>query len=237
MKSYISIYPTLLKPTAGLILLLVFLLFLSGKHDKANTHKSITHAATETTLERLLHGNERFFHLQPVHPDEDSVRLHDAAIAQHPVAVVVCCSDSRVSPELIFDEGIGDLFVVRTAGNIMGGLEIGSIEYAVEHLNVQLIVVMGHENCGAVKAFVEGGIAPGHVKDITDSLQQEDEIKAVPVNNSNRLDDCVKANVLHGIKQLYTQSGIIREKTAKKALQIVGARYDLNDLKVSIIKQ
>jgi len=116
-------------------------------------------------------------------------------------------------------------------------VEIGSIEYAVEHLGVKLIVVMGHENCGAVKAFIEGGEAPSHIKDIIDSLKKEAEIKAIPITDSNRLDDCVKANVLHGIKQLQTQSTIIQDKLGKGELQIVGARYDLDDFKITIIKQ
>ena len=194
-------------------------------------------AALQTPFEKLFEGNNRFSHLHPIHPDEDLQHLRDAAKEQHPFAVVVCCSDSRVSPELIFDQGVGDIFVIRTAGNIIGGVEIGSVEYAVEHLGVKLIVIMGHENCGAVKAFAESGEAPGHIKDIVDSLKQEAEIKAISINDINRLDNCVKANVLHVINQLQTQSTIINKKLEKKELQILGARYDLDDLKVTIVKQ
>jgi len=193
--------------------------------------------ALQTSFGKLINGNNRFSHLRPVHPNEDLQHLRDAAKEQHPFAVVVCCADSRVSPELIFDQGMGDLFVIRTAGHILGGLEIGSIEYAVEHLAVKLIVVMGHENCGAVKAFIEKSETPGHIKDIVDSLKQEKEISAIPENAINRLDDCVKANVVHGINQLKTQSAIIREKLEKGELQVVGVRYDLDDFKISTIDQ
>lgn len=223
-------------PIVKVVISFSLLVVWMGCHQNPSK-KVLTNAPTETTLQRLLKGNERFSFLKPIHPDEDMKRLQDAAKEQHPFAVVVCCSDSRVSPELVFDQGVGDLFVIRTAGNIIGGVEIGSIEYAVEHLGVKLIVVMGHENCGAVKAFIEGGEAPSHIKDIIDSLKQEAEIKAIPITDSNRLDDCVKANVLHGIKQLQTQSTIIQEKIENKELQVVGARYDLDDLKVTIIKQ
>lgn len=197
----------------------------------------ISKADNESPYAKLVSGNEHFHHLKPVHPDVDLQHLKEASKSQHPFAVIVCCSDSRVSPELIFDQGVGDLFVIRTAGNMIGSLELGSIEYAVEHLGVKLIVVMGHENCGAIKAFVEGEEAPGHIKDIIDSLKGESEIKAIPLTDKNRLDECVIANVQHGIKQLKTQSNIIHEKLEKGELKLIGARYDLDDFTVSFTKQ
>jgi carbonic anhydrase len=214
---------------------LVLFVFASCKQHHSDIKLPTT--ADTNFLQKLIDGNNRFASLKSVHPDADLQHMNDAAKAQHPFAVVVCCSDSRLSPELIFDQGIGDLFVIRTAGNIISNIEMGSIEYAVEHLEAKLIVVMGHENCGAVKAFVEGGEAPGHIKDIVDSLKEEAEIKNVPIADVNRLDDCVRANVMHGVQQLQTQSLIIKEKLEKQALQIVGARYDLHDFKVAIIKQ
>lgn len=194
-------------------------------------------ATLETSLQKLAAGNSRFSHHHPVHPDEDTKRMVAISKEQHPFAAVICCSDSRVPPELLFDQGFGDLFVIRTAGNIIGGVEIGSIEYAVEHLGVKLIIVMGHENCGAVKAFIAGGEAPGHIKEIVDSLKNEQEIIKIPLTDVNRLDDCVIANVWHGVKELQTESSIIREKIEKKELQIVAARYDLDDFKVTLLKQ
>jgi len=214
--------------------LLLFVFSSCHREKKNDLSKSETN---HTPLEKLVAGNARFSHLKPEHPDEDEPRLIEASKEQKPFAVIVSCSDSRVSPELVFDQGVGDLFVIRTAGNMIGDLELGSIEYAVEHLGVKLVVVMGHENCGAVKAFIEGGEAPGHIKAIIDSLTKEAEIKAIPVTDVNRLDDCVKANVQHGIKQLKTQSGIIREKMEKGELQLVSARYDLHDYTVTFNKE
>lgn len=205
-----------------------------GQHERTSGPAD---SVLRTPLEKLLEGNNHFAHLKPVHPDEDLRHLQDAAKEQHPFAVIVCCSDSRVSPELIFDQGIGDLFVIRTAGNIIGGIEIGSIEYAVEHLKVKLVVIMGHENCGAIKAFVEGNEAPGHIKDIVDSIKKEPEIEAIPMGDNNRLDDCVTANILHGVKQLQVQSAIIQDKLQRRELEILGARYDLDDFKVEFLNQ
>lgn len=216
-------------------LLFIFIVFFSCQQNTSD--KQIASVTPETTLQKLINGNKRFSLLKPTHPHETIEQLQDAAKGQHPFAVILCCSDSRVSPELVFDEGIGDLFVIRTAGNIIGGLEIGSIEYAVEHLGVKLIVVMGHENCGAIKAFTEGGEITGHIKEIVDSIKMEAEIKAIPINDANRLDDCVKANVHHGIKQLIMQSGLIREKVKSKQLDLVGLRYDLDDFTVTILNQ
>lgn len=214
-----------------LSLILVAGLFLSGcKNEQQPIVK-----ADETPLEKLLSGNQRFASFHPVHPDETASRLKEIANAQHPFAAIVCCSDSRVPPELLFDQGLGDVFVIRTAGNVISGVEMGSIEYAVEHLGVKLVMVLGHEKCGAVKAFVDGGEAPGHIKDIVDSIGEEEEIKAVAKDDKNRLDDCVKANVLHGVHQLETQSDILKEKEHKHELKIVGARYDLDEGKVSLV--
>jgi carbonic anhydrase len=192
-------------------------------------------ANSNAPLEKLLKGNQRFASFHPVHPDETANRRKEISTAQHPFAAIVCCSDSRVPPELLFDQGLGDVFVIRTAGNVISGVELGSIEYAVEHLGVKLVMVLGHEKCGAVKAFVDGEEASGHIKDIVDSIKEEEEIQAVAKDNSNRLDDCVKANVLHGVHQLETQSEIIKEKEHKHELQIVGARYDLDDGKVNLV--
>lgn len=125
----------------------LLLLFASGCTQISNINL-IAASKEENPYVRLLNGNERFSHLKSTHPHEDLRRLKELSEEQHPFALVVCCSDSRVSPKLIFDQGMGDLFVIRTAGNIIGSLEMGSIEYAVEHLSVKLVLLMGHEKCG-----------------------------------------------------------------------------------------
>ena len=156
---------------------------------------------------------------------------------QHPIAAIVCCSDSRVPPEIIFDQGLGDLFVIRTAGNLLGGLEIGSIEYAVEHLGVRQVLVLGHKECGALKAFTEGKEVPGHIRDIVDSIKMEQEIRQIPPGDKNRLDVCIRANILHGIHQLQSQSTIIAEKIRTKEVQVFGAIYDLEKGLVQLVSE
>src|SRR6478736_4693898 len=104
-------------------------------------------------LQKLEEGNKRFASGKPIHPDETLERLRELKKGQHPFATIISCSDSRVPAELVFDQGLGDIFSIRTAGNVMGDYELGSIEYAVEHLDCKLIVVMGHENCGAIQAY------------------------------------------------------------------------------------
>lgn len=201
-------------------------------------HKMNQPAVIENnTLEKLLQGNNRFATAHPLHPDESRQRIGEIAKGQHPFAVVISCSDSRVPPELIFDQGLGDLFVIRTAGNLVGGLEIGSVEYAVEHLEVPLIVVLGHEQCGAIKAFVEGIEAPGHIKDIVDSIKAEAEICAIAKDDKDRLAHCIDANLRHVTLQLQLQSTIIREKMEKGELRIAMARYDLEKGEVTLLKQ
>lgn len=180
-------------------------------------------AKTGTAIEQLLEGNRRFASMQQLHPHETKQRVVEISEAQHPFAAVICCSDSRVPPEIIFDQGLGDLFVVRTAGNLMGGLEIGSIEYAVEHLGVKQVLVMGHKECGAIKAFTEGSEVTGHIKEIVDSIKGEQEIRQLPLNDKHLLDDCTRANILHGIHQLKLQSTLLLNKINKGELRLYGA--------------
>lgn len=187
-------------------------------------------------LTDLMEGNKRFASHHATHPHSSGERMKSLEAGQHPPIAVICCSDSRVPPEIVFDQGLGDMFVVRTAGNLLGGLEIGSIEYAVEHLGVTEILVMGHRECGAVKAFISGGSTPGHIRDIVDSIRAEQEISLIPANDKNLLNDCIQANILHGIHQLKNQSEMITEKIREGKLQIHGACYDLSKGRVEIIK-
>ena len=126
----------------------------------------------DEALERLQEGNARFVSGQVRHPRADIVRLKDtSANGQHPFAVLISCSDSRVPPEILFDQGVGDLFVIRVAGNVADAHEIGSVEYALEHLGVQLVVVLGHTGCGAVTAAASGGDIHGGIASIIESIR------------------------------------------------------------------
>lgn len=181
------------------------------------------------TYIRLMEGNKRFAEGHPRHPDESPEHRRKMAEGQKPFAVVVTCSDSRLSPELIFDQGIGDLFVIRTAGNLLSDMEIGSIEYAVEHLNVNTILVMGHEECGAIKALLSEEEFHSYVKIIIDSLKSEKEIQHAL--NHHDLAYAIKANVVHQVKTLQHSFESFRNSSLDPII-IKGVVYSLDDGRV-----
>jgi carbonic anhydrase len=125
----------------------------------------------DEALNRLKAGNESFAKSKMSPEKPVAARRAETAQTQHPFAIIVGCADSRTSPEILFEQSIGDLFVVRTAGNLVDDYALGSIEYAVEHLGARLIVVLGHQRCGAVSAALGGGSAPGHVNSLVRDIQ------------------------------------------------------------------
>ncbi|GAA2190167.1 carbonic anhydrase [Micromonospora lupini] len=188
-------------------------------------------------LRRLLAGNHRFTAGHGRHPHQSLDDLHRLAAGQHPFAVTVGCADSRVAPEVLFDQGLGDLFDNRVAGNIVDDLLLGSAEFAVEEFGSLLIVVLGHERCGAITATIDairtGGTAPGHIGAIVDSLRPVVE----PVLNQpgDPVENAVRANIAAQVRALQTRSPIIAEKVRQGALRVVGARYDLDNGRVSLV--
>lgn len=190
-----------------------------------------------TPLQRLVAGNERFASFHPLHPDQTRQKLHDLEKGQHPFAAIVSCSDSRVPPELVFDQGLGDLFVIRTAGNVIGDFELGSIEYAVEHLGVQLVVVMGHEECGAIKAFLESDEheVEGHICHIVEAIREETEEQTILATVGKKTDPAVRANIRHGVTQIARSAPILAEKINNNKLRVVGAIYSIDDGKVEFL--
>jgi carbonic anhydrase len=185
-------------------------------------------------LEKLVKGNQRFINHKAIKPHQDENYLNSIETQQNPFAVIVSCSDSRVSPSLIFDQGFGDLFIIRNAGNLIDNLELGSIEYAVNHLNVELIVVLGHTNCGAMQAFMKHPYyhEQNHIKDIIDYIKNESEIQSLDIVDKNNLNKIITANVNHGVKT------INKDKTLNfknKKTKIVGAIYDLKTRKVTFV--
>jgi carbonic anhydrase len=196
----------------------------------------------EQLMDYLLEGNKRFAEDHPLHPDQTLDRLRELNRGQHPVAAVVSCSDSRVPPELIFDQGLGDLFVIRNAGNIVGDYEIGSLEYAIEVLEVPLIIILGHTNCGAIGAFVDHDHDHSHVyseyiQKIIDFIDAEEEEKALPRDIPNFFEKAVEANVLHGVHTIKKTIPNVDSLIQQKKLRIVGAVYDLETGKVNILKE
>jgi carbonic anhydrase len=133
-----------------------------------HTTPSVT---ADDALSRLKTGNERFANSKVSAGKPVAARRAETAQTQHPFAIIVACADSRTAPEIVFDQNIGDLFVVRTAGNLVDDYALGSIEYGVEHLGVSLIVVLGHERCGAVTAALASDSAPGHINALVRDIQ------------------------------------------------------------------
>lgn len=183
-------------------------------------------------LGRLIEGNQRFALGKSVHPDQSTMRVHDLAGSQHPFAVVVCCSDSRVSPEIVFDEGLGDLFVVRVAGNIADDAVIGSIEYAVEHLGVPLVLVMGHEKCGAVTAAVKGN-KEAHLRTLVKAIGPV--VPSAEKLPGDRVENAVRLNALRVADQLGTNRPILKKRVDEGKVTIVSGYYSLDTGLVEII--
>jgi carbonic anhydrase len=184
----------------------------------------------------LKEGNERFVAGQPEHPSqgiEDRARLTEA---QKPTAVLFGCGDSRVAAELIFDQGLGDMFVVRTAGHVIDSAVLGSIEYAVGVLNVPLIAVLGHDSCGAVKATLnaldEGDIPGGYIRDIVERVMPS--ILLGRRDGLTRVDEFEARHVAETGAQLLARSTLIADRVESGTLAIVGLTYHLADGRVAL---
>ncbi len=188
----------------------------------------------EEALRRLIEGNQRYVAGTPSHPDQTNQRRAELAGGQTPFAVVLTCSDSRVAPELFFDQGLGDLFVIRNAGNVLDDHVLGTMEYAVEHLHVGLIVVVGHAKCGAVSAAVAGGEVPGHIRSLVESIEPAlEEAKNEP---GDKVDNGVRANALRTAGILPRVEPILKAAAQAGKLTVVAARYDLASGQVEILK-
>ncbi|WP_163748181.1 carbonic anhydrase [Mycolicibacterium helvum] len=189
-----------------------------------------------TAWKALKEGNERFVAGRPEHPSqgiEDRARL---AGEQRPTAVVFGCADSRVAAEIIFDQGLGDMFVVRTAGHVIDSAVLGSIEYAVGVLNVPLIAVLGHDSCGAVKATLsaldEGAVPGGYIRDLVERVTPS--ILLGRRDGLTRVDEFEARHVIETGTQLLGRSVLIAERVAAGSLAIVGLTYHLADGKVAL---
>lgn len=189
---------------------------------------SFAQSAADISLQKLIDGNKRYSSGKLSHNNQSAQRRSEVASKQKPFAIILTCSDSRVPPEIIFDQGIGDLFVIRTAGNVVDNVAIGSIEYAAEHLEVPLLVVLGHERCGAVDATLKGGEIKGYIKSIASIISRAVD-KVSGKNSSEKLDKAVVQNVKNVVDELSTSKPILEELVHEKKLKVIGARYDLDD--------
>ncbi len=192
----------------------------------------MTHA--KEALERLLEGNARFAQTHSTHPRLEPDRRARLLEGQQPFAVILGCSDSRVPPELIFDQGLGDLFVVRTAGHVLGRAVLESVEYAVSHLETALVLVLAHSDCGAVKAAVSGRDAPHEpmsllVSEILPAVEEASALPGDPVNNAARIHARRTADLLRA------EYHVMKEMERSDRGAAVPAFYDLDSGRVELL--
>lgn len=178
-------------------------------------------------LKLLLDGNQRFVQYKRQYPHQSLAHLQLVAKAQYPFAAILGCADSRVPAEIIFDQGLGDLFVVRVAGNVVSDMTIGSLEYATAVLGTQLIVVLGHTKCGAVAAAIKNETLPGKIGYVVEAIE--------PAFTNLTSTDAVIANVQYQAKKLQQNSTILANLLQTGKLIIVGACYDIDTGKVNLI--
>jgi carbonic anhydrase len=201
------------------------------------SHAAPAAPSPDAVLQELQNGNARFAAGKPSHPNGSAARRKKLVEGQNPKAVILGCADSRVPPELVFDEGLGDLFVVRVAGNVAGPVDVGSVEYAAEHLGVPVVVVLGHHSCGAVKATVDtGGKAEGNIGAIVGEIAPSvEQAKAAP-GKGGVVHDAVHLNATRVASTLTERSPVLAELVKEGKLKIVSAVYDLDSGKVEFQK-
>ncbi len=191
------------------------------------------HAADQVSpakaLQMLKDGNERYASGEPTYPHQDAETRKSLTASQHPFAVVLSCVDSRVPPEIVFDRGLGDMLVIRTAGHVVDDASLGSIEFGVGVLKSPLLVVLGHESCGAVKASItavdEQSPLSGAIQSLAEAIKPA--VNKTRGTKGDRTAETIDANVHHVMEQL-KQSDIIRQALESGALKIVGGVYDLD---------
>lgn len=187
----------------------------------------------DIALHKLVEGNERFVDYQMKHPNEQKSRREKLLTAQHPFAIILTCSDSRVPPELIFDQGLGDLFVIRNAGNVVDEHVLGSIEYAVHHLGVNLVVVMGHEFCGAVGAAMKDDKESPAIESIKASIHPA--IEKCKEDKTYTYETVIKTNAQLAVESIM-EDKVLSEHAKKHDFKIIPAYYDIGTGKVEFFK-
>jgi carbonic anhydrase len=186
----------------------------------------------DQAIKRLMDGNDRYVKDQLMHPNRNQIRRDALTATQKPFAIILGCSDSRVSPEIVFDQGLGDLFVVRVAGNVVGPIELDSIHYAALYLDAVLILVMGHENCGAIQAVLSN-----NTKDIpTVAGKIQPVIKNTPLGQPETVKEAVKANVRSVVRDL-RQSPALSRLIKENRIEVIGGYYNLSNGEVEPVTE
>src|SRR5215472_12054477 len=193
-------------------------------------------AGADDALSRLLNGDKRFVAGKSEEPQGAALveRRHTLAKDQKPFAVIVSCSDSRVPPELVFDVTLGDIFVVRTAGEVVDAVALGSIEYAIEHLGTRLIVVLGQQRCGAVSAAVSGATETGDIPDVLKAIFPA--VEETKGQSGDPIDNAVRENARAIAKRLQNADPIIAPRVKTGEVKIVAAYYSLDTGQVELVK-
>lgn len=190
----------------------------------------------DEAIKLLLDGNKRFVEQKRLYPDQSPKRIHSVSQAQHPFAAILGCADSRVPAEIVFDQGIGDIFDVRVAGNICCDISIGSLEYATSVLGSRLIMVLGHRRCGAVAEALKDELVPGRISLLVEQIKPAvKSIKSTKEETLNTADNAVIANVKYQVAQLKESSAILNQLISDNQLKIVGAVYDIDTGKISML--
>ena len=190
----------------------------------------------DDALNRLMQGNMRYMQGSPIHPNQSAERQAEVAQGQYPWAAILGCIDSRVPPELVFDQGLGDMYVVRTAGQVIDDVALASLEYAYL-TGAKLVMVLGHQSCGAVKAAISavqtGSQPEGHLSALTDAIKPA--VVQAESQQGDLLENTIKANVALETQYLISSSSIISSAVNQGAIKVVGANYDLGTGAVSIL--
>ncbi len=186
----------------------------------------------EQALQRLMDGNQRFVNQKRQSPHQTLSRLTEVAKEQKPFAAILGCADSRFPTEIIFDQGLGDLFVCRIAGNLATSEEIGSLEFGTLVLGSKVLMVIGHERCGAVDACIKGAQVPGQIASLIDAIKPA--VEATKNSAGDRLENAIKANVMQQVEKLKS-SPIISQLINEGKLTVVGGYYDLDTGAVSLV--
>jgi len=187
----------------------------------------------QQSLKKLLDGNKRCVVCKQENPRQDARRRKEVSTGQKPFAVIVGCSDSRIPPNLIFDQGLGDLFVVRLAGNIIDNAALGSIEYAVEHLGTKLVMVLGHGKCGAVTAASQSADALGHVSTIVKAIQPA--VKKARKMQGDLIENATRMNVSIMVKKIKSSKPILAEMVNKGEIEVIGAYFNIETGAVELL--
>ncbi len=188
----------------------------------------------DAALKQLMDGNQRFVDKKRKSPNQDLPRLLEVAIAQKPFAAILGCADSRFPSEIIFDQGLGDLFVCRVAGNVATPEEIGSLEFGTLVLGAKVVVVVGHKRCGAVDATIKGAQVPGQIGSLLDAIKPA--VESSKSQAGDRLENASKANVVLQANKLKA-SPVISKLIEENKLKVVGGYYDLDTGKVTILSE